>query len=398
MSQLIRIVVVLLILLITVVIAAMFFEDSGYVMVEFNGWVVEMNVWSLSLSLIAIFVGFMFINLLVKATLAAASGSKNWLGNWGNRKKQKAFTAGLIALAETNYLIARENFNKIENEDFDGINLLAAAEAEIQLGQPEQAKTYWRMATTYEKSTLAAKLYLIRDALLHHKSDEAILLIQSLSEKQRGQTPVLKLWAQALGQAGKWQELKDKLKGWKKALGDDYAPLMQQASKGNFSEIASKEGASQLKQNWQSLPRSTRKDPAQQAAYIQQLIDQGMHFDAEQALLEYQSSAPHPLLVPLFKQIKLPNPAGAIKKLESWLKKDDLNVELLSTLGHIAFNANDQLLAEKALAKAIKLGNRQEDLILMSSIKESQDDQKQALMLYKQSMGTQLQQPKNAGK
>jgi HemY protein len=102
--------------------------------------------------------------------------------------------------------------------------------------------------------------------------------------------------------------------------------------------------------------------------------------------------------VPLFKQIKLPNPAGAIKKLESWLKKDDLNVELLSTLGHIAFNANDKLLAEKALAKAIKLGNRQEDLILMSSIKESQDDQKQALMLYKQSMGTQLQQPKNAGK
>jgi HemY protein len=394
MSQLIRIVLVLLILLITVVIAAMMFDDPGYVMVESNGWVVEMNVWSLSLSLIAIFVGFMFINLLVKATLAAASGSKSWLGNWGNRKKQKAFTAGLIALAETNYLIARENFKKIENEDFDGINLLAAADVETQLGQTEQAKSYWRMAKTYEKSALAANLCLIRDALQHYQSDEAIVLIQSLSEKQQAQTPVLKLWAQALIQAGKWQELKDKLKGWKKALGDDYDPLMQQASKGNFAEIASKEGADQLKQNWLSLPRSTRKDPAQQAAYIQQLIDQGMHFDAEQALVEYQSSSPHPLLVPLFKQIKLPNPASAIKKLESWIKKDDVNVELLSTLGHIAFNANDKLLAEKALAKAIKLGNRKEDLVLMSSIKESQNDQKQALLLYKQSMGTQLHQAK----
>jgi HemY protein len=394
MSQLIRIFLVLVILLISVVIAAMMFDDSGYVMVEFNGWVAEMNVWSLCLSLIAIFVGLMLINLLVKASLAAATGSKNWLGNWGSRKKQKAFTAGLIALAETNYLIARENFKKIEHEDFDGINLLAAAEAEIQLGQPEQAKSYWRMAKTYEKSTLAANLCLIRDALQHYQSDEAIKLIQSLSEKQQAQTAVLKLWAQALGQAGKWQDLKDKLKGCKKALGDDYDLLMQQASKGHFSEIASKEGADKLKQNWQSLPRATRKDPAQQAAYIQQLIDQGMHFDAEQALVEYQSSSPHPLLVPLFKQIKLPNPASAIKKLESWIKKDDLNVELLSTLGHIAFNANDKLLAEKALAKAIKLGNRQEDLVLMSSIKESQDDQKQALMLYKQSVSTQLQQPK----
>lgn len=394
MRQLIRIFLVLVILLISVVIAAMIFDDSGYVMVEFNGWVAEMNVWSLCLSLIAIFVGLMFINLLVKASLAAASGSKNWLGNWGSRKKQRAFTAGLIAMAETNYLIARDNFKKIENEDFDGINLLAAADAEVQLGNLEKAKSYWRMAKTYEKSALAANLCLIRDALQHYRSDEALELIHTLSEKQQTQTPVLRLWAQALTQANKWQELKDRLKGWKKALGDDYDVLMQQASKGNFAEIASKEGAEQLKRNWQSLPRATRKDPAQQAAYTQMLIDQGMHFDAEQALLEFQSSSPHPLLVPLFKQIKLPNPAGAIKKLESWIKNDDLNVELLSTLGHIAFNANDKLLAEKALAKAIKLGNRQEDLVLMSSIKESQDDQKQALTLYKQSVETQTTQAK----
>jgi HemY protein len=388
MSHLIRIFLVLVILLIGVVIAAMIFDDSGYVMVEFNGWVVEMNVWSLSLSLISIFVGLMLINLLVKTSLAAASGSKSWLGNWGNRKKQKAFTAGLIALAETNYLIARENFNQIENDDFDGINLLAAAEAEKQLGQPEQAKRYWRLAATYEKSTLAATLCLIRDALQHHLPDEAMILIRGLNQKQQAQTPVLKLWAQALGQAGKWQELKDNLKGWKKALGNDYELFMYQASKGHFAEIASKEGAGQLKENWQSLPRSTRKDPAQQAAYIQQLIDQGMNTDAELALVEYQSSAPHPLLIPLFKLIKLPNPAASIKKLEAWLKQDSLNVELLSALGHIAFNANDKQLAEKALAKAIKLGNRREDLVLMASIKESQDDQKQALQLYKQSMGT----------
>jgi HemY protein len=389
MSQLIRVFFVLVVLLITLVIAAMVFDDSGYVMVEFNGWVVEMNVWSLSLCLIAIFIGLMLINLIVKTSLAAASGSKDWLGNWGSRKKQKAFTAGLIALAETNYLIARENFSKIESEDFDGINLLAAAEAEIQLGQPQQAKSYWRMATTYEKSALAANLCLIRDALQQQQADEALALIQNLSEKQQAQTPLLILWAQALGQAGRWQELKDKLKGWKKALGKEYEPLMQQASKGNFAEIASKEGALQLKQNWQSLPRATRKDPAQQAAYIQQLIDQGMFADAEHTLVENQKSAPQPLLLPLFKQIKLPNPTAAIKKLEGWLKQDNLNVDLLSALGHVAHHSDDNVLAEKVLSKAIKLGNRQEDLILMAQIKESQDDQKQALQLYKQSMDTQ---------
>lgn len=386
MNHIIRIFIVLVVLLISLVIAAMIFDDSGYVFVEFNGSVIEMNVWSLSLSLIFIFVGLMLINLIIKSLLAAASGSKNWLGNWGSRKKQKAFTGGLLALAETNYLVAREHFSKIENEDFDGINLLAAAEAEMQLGQPEQAKKYWHLASTVEKSALAANLCLIRDALQNQQPDAAITLINALNSKQQTQAPILKLWAQALGQTGKWQELKDNLKGWKKALGNDYEPLMQLASKGNFAEIASKEGASQLKQSWQALPRSTRKEPAQQAAYIQQLIDQGMHSDAQNALVEYQKSAPQPLLVPLFKQIKLPNPSTAIKKLEGWLKHDDLNVDLLSALGHIAYNAKDTQLAEKALSKAIKLGSHQDDLMLMASIKESQDDQVQALQLYKQSM------------
>ena len=218
MRQLIRVFIVLVILLIALVVAAIVFDDSGYVMVEFNGWVVEMNVWSLSLSLIAIFVGLMLVNLIVKSSLAVVSGSKSWLGNWGDRKKQKVFTAGLIALAETNYLLARENLDKITNEDFDGINLLAAAEAEVQLGQPEQAKHYWHMATTYEKSALAANLFLIRDAIQHRQSDKAMTLFHKLSEKQQTQTAVLKLWAQALSQAGRWQEYQDKLQSWKKSL------------------------------------------------------------------------------------------------------------------------------------------------------------------------------------
>ena len=386
MSSLIRIFFVFVLLLIILLIGAMIFDDKGYVFVEFSGWVIEMNVLSLAISFICIFTGLQLFNWLITVSINAASGSKSWLGNWGRRKKQKAFTNGLIAMAEYNFLEARKQLASIENDDFDGINLLVAAEAEIKLGDPERARENWRLATSYEKSAFAANLCLIRDLLQQHKPDEALHIINQIDAKHRNQPNVLLLWAQALGQAGKWQELKDKLKGWKKPLGADYEHIMQQASKGSFAEIASKEGASQLKENWLSLPRSTRKDPAQQAAYIQQLIDQGMHSDAEQALVDYQKSAPHPLLVQLFRQIKLPNPAASIQKLESWLKKDDKNFELLSVLGQLAYNTKDFELAEKALAKAIKLGNQRQDLLLMATIKEAQQQDQQALQLYKQSM------------
>lgn len=389
MKQLIRIIFVLLVLLISLVIVSMIFDDPGYVLVEFNQRIIEMNVWSLSLSLIFIFVGLMLINLMIKSLLAAASGSRNWLGNWGSRKKQQAFTSGLIALAETNYLMAREQLAKVENEDFNGINLLAAADAEMQLDQPEQAQAFWRMASTYEQSALAANMCLIRFALNQQQHQQALQLIAALTDKQQEQVAIIKLWAQALMADNQWQVLKDKLKGWKKALGADFDTLTQQVSKGSFAEIASKKGAVELKQNWQSLPRAVRKDPAQQAAYIQQLIDQGMFTDAEQLLVEQQKSGPHPLLVPLFKQIKLPNPTASIKKLESWIKQDESNVELLSALAHIANNANDTVLAEKALSKAIKLGNQQQDILLMAQIKELQHEDNQALQLYKQSIAQQ---------
>lgn len=386
MNSFVRILIVFVVLLILLVIGAMIFDDRGYVFVEFIGYAIEMNVMSLAISVILIFTGLQLFNWFINATVNAVSGSRSWLGNIGQRKKQTLFRKGLIALAENNFHSAKEALGKIENDDFDGINLLAAAQVEIQLGQPQNAKALWHKATAIDSSALAATLCLVRDALHNNQADNALAFIASLSEKQRHQTLVIKLWAQALAQAGLWQELKTKLPGWKKSLGQDYDALSQQASSGSFAEIASKEGAVQLMQNWQSLPRSIRKDPGQQAAYIQQLIDQGMYSDAEKALVEFQKSDPQPLLVPLFKQIKLPNPNAAIKKIEGWLKHDDSNIELLSALGHLAYHANDKVLAEKALSRAIKLGNRQQDLRLMAQLKESQHDQVQALELYKKSL------------
>lgn len=386
MKSFIRICMVFVILLIILVVSAMIFDDRGYVFIEFNGYAIEMNVMSLAISFILIFIGLLVLNWLINLSLNATSGSRAWFGNLGSRKKQKAFRSGLIALAENNYLVARDALAKVEGDDFDGINLLAAAQVELQLGEPHKAKALWVKAATIESASLAANMCLIREALQQGETDNALELINALSDKQRNQSLIIKLWAQALANAARWQELKEKLPSWKKALGHDYDVMMQQASKGSFAEIASKEGGAKLMQNWHDSSRSVRKDPGQQAAYIQQLLDQGMHSDAEKALVEYQKSAAHPLLMPLFKQIKLPNPSASLKKLEGWLKYDENNVELLSTLGHVAYHAKDFVLAEKALSKAIKLGNRQQDLRLMAAIKEAQQDNQQALALFKQSL------------
>ena len=111
-----------------------------------------------------------------------------------------------------------------------------------------------------------------------------------------------------------------------------------------------------------------------------------MHNDAESLLIEYQKKHPVELLLPLFKQLRLANPAASIRKLESWIKQDDTNGELYSILGSLAFYSKDYILAEKALSRAIKLTQKQDDILLLANIKEVQQDEHQALVLYKKSL------------
>ena len=111
-----------------------------------------------------------------------------------------------------------------------------------------------------------------------------------------------------------------------------------------------------------------------------------MHQDAESCLVEWQKKSPNPVLLPLFRQLSMPNPAQSVSLLESWIKKDDKNAQLYSVLGHLALNAGDDILAEKVLLKAVKLSENQEDLLALAAISERQHDSAQALVLYKQGM------------
>lgn len=386
MKRIIILLSLLTLLLVGLALGPKVAEYKGYVLVVMENGTLQMSIFGLLFSLCLSLICLWVVIWLSKRLMRLLSGSHSWLGNWGERKKQTAFERGLFALAEGNYEQAQAQLSKIEQDDFNGLNLLAAAEVAINLQQQDKARYLWKLASSYPQASLAANLCLIKDQLHHKQHVEALQIIHNLDEKQQGNPGIIKLWASALAQSGKWTELQEKLVGWKKALGSEYENWVQQTSEGSFAEIASKHGANQLKQTWQEAPRATRKDPARQAAYINQLIKQGMFQDAEKALLEYQKSGPHPLLLPLFKGLKLPFPTASIKKLEDWLKVDGNNITLLSTLGHLAFHAKDDVLAEKALSKAIKLGNRSQDLLLLANLREAQNDNVQAIQLYKASM------------
>lgn len=359
--------------------------NKGYVLISVGSYVLEMTVISFVMLTLGSLVIIWFLKKVIKVLLGTFSGSRNWLAGFSSRRVEQAFRAGLLALDEGDLALAKTKLNKAKGGDFAGLELLALARIESQLGNTEQALEMWQLAHQKEESRIAATVHLCEHYLAHNDGDKAILILSNLNEDELKNSSIISQYAHALMLRKNWSTLSEKLKGWKKHLSKEQWQNWQvRAAQGTYAEIASKEGAYQLKTIWQQQPRKIRLDPANQAAYIKQLLDQAMYHDAEEALVDFQKKNVVPELLPLFKELRLPNPTAAIKKLESWLKKDTENAEMLSILGNLAYQARDFGLAEQTLQKAISLRNDKSDILLLAKVKESQQDNIGALQLYKQ--------------
>lgn len=380
----------LAVLVAALVIAPMLIGEKGYVLIAIGDTAIEMTVISLVISIVVALVGWWILKKIFLWVMSLFKGSHRWFGSLGERRRRKAFYRGLQALVEGELSEAKKAFKQTTEGDFDGVNYLAAAQVARALDEKERVRYLLDQAEDYPRSRIAALIVQSRLDMEEGNYQDALNRLNSVEEKDAEHRQIVKLKAECLARQGHWQELQNNLGNWKKLLDrDDFVRWSQRIAKGKFAEIASKQGANALKQHWETLPRKLRHDTAYQAAYIQQLIDQGMHSDAQQCLLEWQKREVEPLFIPLMKQLNLANPAPLIKALEGWIKRDDKNAALYSTLGHVAFHAGDDVLAEKALLKSVKLSEDKTDLMLLSELSERRQDNAQALMFYKQGMNLQ---------
>lgn len=383
MKRLIKLILLIVFLLAAMLIAPQVVGDKGYVLISMGTVNIEMTVVSLCISLLVFAICSWILWRLISRSLGLISGSRTWFGGLSRRKRLRKFYRGYQAMAEGDLEGAKKALQETTDGDFDGVNYLAAAQVAHALNEPERVTMLLERAAEYDNAKVAAFIVLARNDLAQGKQQAALDRLNELDDTAAKHPQVIRLKAQAMGELGQWQALQEQLPQWRKPLKDDYITWAQTVAKGKFAEIASKQGANALRQYWQDLPRKFRNDEAYRAAYAQQLLEQGMHKEAETNLVEWQKKGPHPILLPLMSQISMPNPATAIAQLEKWIKQDGENPVLYSTLGHLAFNAGEDILAEKVLLKAVKLQENQRDLMALAEISERRHNDAQALSLYK---------------
>jgi HemY protein len=220
-------------------------------------------------------------------------------------------------------------------------------------------------------------------ALLDDKPQKALDSIDELDEKQQKHPLAVQLKLQALAKLNEWTALKDLIGRHKKLIADEHLHWAQRATHGEFAETASKHGAHALKEKWQNLSRSARKDVANQVCYVQLLIDQGMSVDAETALIDFANKQTHEAYWGLFKQLSHSSLAPSIRFIEGQIKRAPDKAVLYSVLAHLAYNSGDVDLAQRAINKGLELKKTREDQMLLAAILEKRAAFEEANRVYK---------------
>lgn len=377
--------IILILCLIALIALGLFYssaiaEDTGYVLISMGTYKIEMTVVSALILLLGTALVSWIGLKMIRTFTSMGAYSWHWFTDFGSNRQKANYDKALLAWIAEDFDTAEKHLNKVNISYQDGLVLLMQAKIAASKADFDGQKKALLQAQKFEKTQQSATLQLADFYQSHNNPDEAAALLTDSSHKM-----ALHIKLNALSGGGKWREAMTLLEASKRQLSkQDFNDWKRKLAIGIFSEVASKEGAEALLDYWEQQPGRAKKDSSLQSALIAQLIAQNYHQKAETYLVRFQPKAPVPELLPYFRKLKLKQPIESKKKLEFWLKQDENNVDLLSTLGELSYNCGDIPLAEKVLQKVIRLNNNAHDIQLLARVKEAVNDKDQALQLYKQ--------------
>ena len=122
-------------------------RDTGYVLLSFGNYTVEMSLALLLLLLAALFVALYFGIRLVVRTLHLPHDVRVWKQRRGSRMAQQAMTRGLLEMSEGNWRSAEKRLVRFaDRSETPLLNYLAAARAAQLQSAHDRRDLYIRLA------------------------------------------------------------------------------------------------------------------------------------------------------------------------------------------------------------------------------------------------------------
>ncbi len=391
-----RFIFYLIILVFAVWLGIKIAADPGYALFAYQNWTVEMPLWFATLATIILFLILHNIILLIRGTGALAKRMKIWSAGRKARKSQVRTNRGLLELAEGKWQSAEKLLmSKVKYNSAPLINYLGAARAAQEQGAYERRDDYLRMA--HERtpgSEIAVGLTQAELQYSHQQLEQSLATLRHLQNMVPKHAYVLKLLKHLYVELGDWEcllELIPELRKRKVLSSEELQALEQQAYKALLTTAVKSRQPNELQHVWDRLSRSLRRDKAIVKLYVEGLVQQHSHNDAELVLRDHLKHQWDGELVALYGQIETEYPEKQLDVAEGWLKSHGNSPALLLSLGYLCMRNKLWGKAKDYLQTSIDLEPTAEAYQQFGALLEHLEEPETALQQYRQGLAVALQ-------
>ena len=369
---------------------------SGYILLSFETFTIEMSAWT-GLLLYLTATGLLLWLLLTWRWIAGAGGLQLWWQSRRSARKINQTAEGLLLFAEDDWQQAEKLLSQsAEKSAMPVVNLLFAARAAADNNQIERARQLLkRLKITYPKRRFIADKALAELFLLEEKPTEALQILRGMHSKKPSDRGLLRLLADAYYMAEDWGPLQKLLRDLKhyKVIGGDalanleldvYCSLLDEYTPD--PELPISEQKALLEDIWDFTPKKLHKNQQVIAVYSDSLARVSAPEKQQTLLIKALTHQWHPQLVVQFGELQSATPEKQLMMAEKWLQKHRDDPDLLLALGLICQRLKFWGKARDYLSAAVTLRPSTQAYISLAEVLEKVGDGSASADIYRRGL------------
>jgi HemY protein len=382
-----------LVALLCVLAVALFaYNDPGYVMVQYRGWILESSLVLTLLALLAGAVALYLLTWLTGSLLRLPRRLRDWRRQRAARRAQSALVRGFLDLHAGQYQRAEQRLNKYAGygDTVAVLNYLGAARAAHALGADARRDSYLELA---QESTGGAEpaVTLTRSELLLERGQYADALadltrVQALQPKN---VVMLEQLLRLYRETRDWNSLLELLPALRRQHAIDPARAEQLELQAYHSLLAGRggKGAEQtLNEIWQRIPKGLADRVELVRDYVRGLIESGAPDQAEAVLYRSVTRQWSHELIYLYGLIAGGQPDRQLRRAEEWLSGHETDPVLLLTVGRLCRRNALWGKARQYLESCIRSGGGYEAFNELAGVLEKMGERETALVYYRRGL------------
>jgi len=320
-------------------------RDTGYVLLAFGNYTVEMSLALLLMILTLLFAGLYFGIRLVIRTLHMPQDVSEWKQRRGSLMAQQAMTRGLLEMSEGHWRSAEKRLVRFaDRSETPLLNYLAAARAAQLQGEHERRDSYIRLAHECMPSAdVAVSLTQAELQLADHQLEQALATLKHLRSVAPKHNYVLRLLRRLYEQLGDWEHLRELIPELRRRGVEDEEDLQRlevRAHRALLEQAFLANDAGRLKLAWADVPRSLREQSQLLGDYTGYLQEAGQDEAAEKLLHSALTRTWDAGLVETYGLLETGEPGRLLSNMERFLDEHPDDPVLLLTLGRLSLRAH----------------------------------------------------------